>query len=199
MVTDVLTKDVSYGTLMELLYADDLVLCGESLNEVMDKYVRWKNVVEEKGLRVNVNKTKVMQLLFGKSSVSKVDSCRVCGERVGCNFTRCTKWQKWVHRRFSDVPRHVNLLSCWDVFVCRTCLGHNCSAEEKLEFKRDVDVLEVEKFCYLGGMISCHGGAFGAVSATTGSAWKKFRELRGVLFGKQGLPLKQWGKICQCC
>ena len=73
MVTDVLTKDVSYGTLMELLYADDLVLCGESLNEVMDKYVRWKNVVEEKGLRVNVNKTKVMQLLFGKSSVSKVD------------------------------------------------------------------------------------------------------------------------------
>ena len=119
MVTDVLTKDVSYGTLMEL-YADDLVLCGESLNEVMDSYVRWKNVVEEKGLRVNVNKTKVMQLLFGKSSVSKVDSCRVCGERVGCNFTRCTKWQKWVHRRFSDVPRHVNLLSCWDVFVCRT-------------------------------------------------------------------------------
>ena len=65
MVTDVLTKDVSYGTLMEL-YADDLVLCGESLNEVMDRYVRWKNVVEEKGLRVNVNKTKVMQLLFGK-------------------------------------------------------------------------------------------------------------------------------------
>ena len=34
---DVLT-DVKEGSLMELLYADDLVLCGESLNEVMEKY-----------------------------------------------------------------------------------------------------------------------------------------------------------------
>ena len=66
MVTDVLTKDVSYGTLMEL-YADDLVLCGESLNEVMDRYVRWKNVVEEKGLRVNVNKKqKLCSYYLGK-------------------------------------------------------------------------------------------------------------------------------------
>ena len=49
------------------------VLCGESLNEVMDKYGRWKNAVEGKGLRVNVDRAKGMQLLFGKkSSVSKV-------------------------------------------------------------------------------------------------------------------------------
>ena len=32
MVMDVLTEDVRDGSLMELLYADDLVLCGESLN-----------------------------------------------------------------------------------------------------------------------------------------------------------------------
>ena len=38
-----------------------------------------KNAVEGKGLRVNVDKTKGMQLLFGKkSSVSKVDPCGVC-------------------------------------------------------------------------------------------------------------------------
>ena len=74
MVMDVLTEDVRDGSLMELLYADDLVLCGESLNDVMDKYKRWKNAVEGKGLRVNVDKTKSMQLSFGKkSSVSKVD------------------------------------------------------------------------------------------------------------------------------
>ena len=45
-------------------------------------------------------------------------------------------------------------------FVCRKCLGHNCSVEEKLEFKRGEDILEeVEKFCYLGHIISCYGGA----------------------------------------
>ena len=68
MVMDVLTEDVSDGSFMELLYVDDLVLCGESLNDVMDKYGRWENAAEGKGLRVNVDKTKGMQLLFGKKS-----------------------------------------------------------------------------------------------------------------------------------
>ena len=79
MVIDVLTEDVRDGSLMELLYSDDHVLCGESLNDVMGKYKRWKNAAEGKGLRVNVDKTKGMQLSFGKeSSVSRVDPCGVC-------------------------------------------------------------------------------------------------------------------------
>ena len=138
MAMDVLTEDVRDGSLMELLSADGLVLCRESLNEVMDKYGKWKNaVVEGKGLRVNVNKTKGMQLLFGqKISASKVDPCGVCGERIGCNSIQCTECLRWVHRRCSDVPRQVSLVSHRDISVCRTCLGHNCSVEEKLEFKR---------------------------------------------------------------
>ena len=101
---------------MELFYADDLVLCGELLNEVMDKYGRWTNAVKGKGLRVNVNKinkAKAMQLLvWKKSSVSKVDLCGVYGDRVSCNSIQCTKCQRWIHRHCSDVPRQVNLLSC---------------------------------------------------------------------------------------
>ena len=69
MVMDILAEDVRDVSLMELLYADDLVLCGESLNEVIDKYGRWKNAVEGKDLRVNVEKTKGVQLLFGKEIV----------------------------------------------------------------------------------------------------------------------------------
>ena len=61
----------------------------------MDKHGRLKNAVEGKGLRVNVDKRKGMQLLFGKkSSVLKVDPCGVCGERVGCNSIQCTKYQR---------------------------------------------------------------------------------------------------------
>ena len=63
MVMDVLTEDARYGLFMELLYADDLVLCGESLNEVIDKYRRWKNGVDGKGLRVNVNKMEGMSVV----------------------------------------------------------------------------------------------------------------------------------------
>ena len=87
-----LTEDVRDSSLMEFLYADDLVLCWESLNEVMDKYGRWRNAVEGKDLSVKVDKKKGMQSLFGKkSNVSKVDPCGVCGERVGCNSIQCTK------------------------------------------------------------------------------------------------------------
>ena len=91
------------------------------------------------------------------------------------------KCNRWVHPRCSNVPREVSLLSYWDVFDCRTCLGHNCSIEEKLEFKGGKDVLEkVEKF-YLFDVISCYGGASEAVSASISSALKKFRKFSDVL------------------
>ena len=94
------------------------------------------------------------------------------------------------------MPRQLSLVSCWDVFVCRTCLDHNCSVEEKLEFKRSEDVLEeVEKFCYLGYTISYYCGASKAVRARIGGACKKFRKLSVRLDGKHGLSLKEWGKI----
>ena len=38
---DGLIEDARDGSLMELLYAGDLVLCWESLIEVMDKFGRW--------------------------------------------------------------------------------------------------------------------------------------------------------------
>ena len=102
----------------------------------------------------------------------------------------------WVYCCCSDVPRQVSLLLCQDVFVCRTCLGHNYSVEEKLEFKRGEDVLEeVEKFCCPGDMIS-YDGASEAMIPRIGSMWKKFRELSVALVGKQAL--KQQGKICKC-
>ena len=44
-------------------------------------------------------------------------------------------------------------------------------------------------------MISCYGGASETVSGRIGSVWKKFNEFSDVLVGKQGLSLKQWGKI----
>ena len=116
-------------------------------------------------------KQKVCSYYLKKSSISKVDPCGVCGERGDCNSIQCTKCQRWVHRHCSDVPRQVSLLSCQDIFVCRTCLRHNFSVVEKLEFKTGEDVLEeVEKFCYLGDMISCFGGASEAVSVRIGSA-----------------------------
>ena len=69
------------------------VMVNYVLTDVRDgSLIELLNAVEGKGLRVNVDKTKSMQLLFGKkSSFSRVDPFVVCGERVCCNSIKCTK------------------------------------------------------------------------------------------------------------
>ena len=51
-VMDVLDEGVRRGLLFELLYADDLVIMAESLQELERKYIEWKNSLDSKGLRV---------------------------------------------------------------------------------------------------------------------------------------------------
>ena len=44
----------------ELLYADDLAVIAETEEELIKTLNEWKDNVESKGTRVNMNKTKVM-------------------------------------------------------------------------------------------------------------------------------------------
>ena len=60
VVMEALTQDVREGLPWELLYADDLVLMAESIEELKGKVLRWKECMEAKGLKMNVGKTKVM-------------------------------------------------------------------------------------------------------------------------------------------
>ena len=44
----------------ELLYADDLVLLSETIQELRNKLLKWKEAFESKGFKSNLGKTKVM-------------------------------------------------------------------------------------------------------------------------------------------
>jgi len=44
----------------ELLYADDLVVIAETEDVLIKRLYEWKDNVENRGMRVNINKTKVM-------------------------------------------------------------------------------------------------------------------------------------------
>jgi hypothetical protein len=57
---DVVCGDIMEQLLFEILYADDLVLMADSMEELQLKFDRWKSVIERKGLKVNMGKTKVM-------------------------------------------------------------------------------------------------------------------------------------------
>ena len=48
--------------LLGILYADDLVLCGESEEELREMVGRFAEVCRRKGLKFNVGKSKVMVL-----------------------------------------------------------------------------------------------------------------------------------------
>ena len=57
----------------ELLYADDLVLTSKS-KEVTDKFNRWKNEMEQWGLKIYMDKTKIM--VAGKKAKERIQSGR---------------------------------------------------------------------------------------------------------------------------
>ena len=65
----------------EMLYADDLVLMSETMEGLREKFRKWKEAFESKGLKVNLGKRKVVVSgAEGKVSVSKVDTCDICGK-----------------------------------------------------------------------------------------------------------------------
>ena len=102
-VMEVVTRRVKEGLPWELLYADDLVLMAQSKEELREKVLQWKECMELKGLKLNIEKTKVMR--SGKSGGEIVKTgrwpCAVCGKGVGANSIQCSDRCGWVHKRCS--------------------------------------------------------------------------------------------------
>ena len=60
IVFEALSHEFHCGVPWEDLYADDLVIIAELLEECDRRLLTWKEAMEEKGLRVNAGKTKIM-------------------------------------------------------------------------------------------------------------------------------------------
>ena len=89
IVVHAVTERVRDSSINGILYADDLVLVGETMKG--DKFRQWKKAFEGKGMRVNLDKTKMMVTgLEEKVTASKIDPCDVCGRRVNVNAVFCT-------------------------------------------------------------------------------------------------------------
>ena len=93
------SRGFSAGLLLELLYADDLVIMADSLDELCVKLERWKAELSAKGLKVNTKKTKIMISKPSNGPVQKTGKypCSVCPKGVGSNSIQCTKCKQWVH------------------------------------------------------------------------------------------------------
>ena len=80
-LTYVVTKNVRNGLMSEMLYTDNLVLMSEALEGLREKFWKWKEAFESKGLKVNLGMIKmIVSGVEGEVSVSKVDPCGICGK-----------------------------------------------------------------------------------------------------------------------
>jgi len=105
IVMEAIPREFRVALPWELLYADDLVVIAETEEDLIKRLNEWKNNVENRGMRVNMSKTKVMISGERQKPVQKTARwpCGVCGRGVGSNSIQCTSCQKWVHKKCSGI------------------------------------------------------------------------------------------------
>ena len=107
IVLEGLSREFRCGVPWEDLYADDLVIIAESLDECVRRFLTWEEAIEEKGLRVNAGKTKIMicgtrlELLQSSGEFP----CPVCHTGVGSNSIFFKGCMHWVHKKCSGLKR----------------------------------------------------------------------------------------------
>ena len=59
-VLEALTCEAKKGLPSELLYVDDMMSVAESLKELKENVLTWKDRMETKGPKINISETKLM-------------------------------------------------------------------------------------------------------------------------------------------
>src|SRR3989441_8544789 len=203
IVMQTIADNFKNGLPWELLYADDLVLLAESRLQLVKRLTEWMARLKEKGLRVNIGKTKVMNCKVGIGQVENAGKyrCGVCREGMDDNSIWSTSCKKWIHKRCSTVVGRLAKVAKVGDFKCRNCSGGGVKVvdgarQAVLGAREELEV--VDKFCYLGDVIGKWGRAEEASRARVRCAWGKFRDLR-MLLTARGASLRVKGKIYRAC
>ena len=89
--------------------------------------------------------------------------CGVCSKGVGSNSLQCTRCQKWVHKKCGIKGSMSKVAKS---FICRGCLNPVTSAvRTSVDIEANAKLELVDKFCYLGDILSVDGDADAAVEA----------------------------------
>ena len=169
IVPETLSREFRTGLPWELLYADDLVLMADSIEELEILFERWKSGMEQKGLRVNSGKRKVMISKHKRNPQNKTGNSlgSVCLKGVGRNSILCPACKCWVHAKCSGLKGQ---LAKPTNFVCSQCSGAVADGNNEEKVMLAGSNLEVvDKFCYLGDMLDAGGGA--KSSTATSKKW----------------------------
>lgn len=200
IVLEALSREFGMKSPWELLYADDLVIIADNVEELKARLNIWKSSMESKGLRVNMGKTKI--LCSGKNMNILKDKgkwpCSVCRKGVGQNSIYCASCSHWVHKACSGIQGRLREDPSYRCPRCRG-LARQIDGRPFNHVTIDGQDLEViDNFCYLGDTISAEGDCLPSVTKRCRAAWGKFRELLPILTCRT-LSIKTRGHIYASC
>jgi len=136
----------------------------ENENDLIKRLNEWKDNVENRGMRVNMNKIKLT--IAGEWQKVMQKTARwpfgVCGRGFDNNSIQCTSCKKWVHRKCSGIKG--SMYKVMKSFICRGCMnpvtGTGCT---NVDVDGSANLELVDNFCYLGKMLSVDRDADAAV------------------------------------
>jgi len=115
---------------------------SETEEELIKRLNEWKDNLESKGMRVSINKSKIMK---SEERQERQNAVRwpywVCSKGVDSNSLQCTSSQKWVHKKCSCI--NGSMSKVMKPFICRGylnpsicagCTSVDIGASAKLEF-----------------------------------------------------------------
>jgi len=111
-------SDFNIFSLLHILGCD---IIAETEEDLIKRLNEWKNNVESRGMRVNMNKTKVMIGVDHQKPLQKAARwlCGVCGRDIGSNSMQHTSCHKWVHKKCSGMKG--SMYKVMRSFICRGC------------------------------------------------------------------------------
>ena len=122
--------------------------------------------------------------------------CAVCRTGVGRSSIRCSNYNLWVHHKkcsgLKTLPEDMS-------YECPRCRGEpGVRLIDGRPFKEvevgDCVLEAVDRFCYLGDMLSAGGGCMAAATARCRCAWGKFRANLPLLTSKP-VPFDLRGRL----
>ena len=183
---------VSHCCPRELLYADDLVIMSDNLEDLKIQLQAWRTSLNTHGLRINVGKTNIIGLSeeAQKPTANVKWPCDGCSKGVGVNAIPCQTYILLIHKRCSGVK---GTLKKERIFRCNKCKGESVPPDNLTSTQVHVgeDTIQAATtFWYLADVIGESGGCVDASSArittaSNGFAWNYSTE--GNYF--QSLPI----------
>ena len=149
IVLETLSREFHVGLPFE--YTDDLALLAESEKLLMENVNKWNLGMEEKGLRVNIRKTKVMRCLpeACRREQSGKFPCGIYKKGVGANSILCSGCGMWrIHKKCSKIR---GKLKADQGYKCSRCLsgdvgGENVAAKAEVTMADGKKIELVDKF-----------------------------------------------------